>query len=264
MWSMYKLSSDWKTDLEILKLTGSEIIQNIDYLIIRTPTNPNYHWGNFLMVLDPNSVDSATRWIGTFQNEFPYANWTSIGLPCMPRKIDAWESNGINLEQLEIMTTQQLPIFSTLSDEYTSRIISGDDWELLINKEIQENLDSGQFDHLVHEKFVRDTNRSRKSLCDAGKASWFGVFHDDSLVANLGIVACDNIGRYQSVETNQAHRRKGLASHLIRIAADWAREKSCNEFVIITESTNNAGLLYKKVGFRSQLGGVSAYKEPLK
>ena len=41
-----------KTDLIFSKFSGT-LIERDDYLIIQTPDNPGYHWGNFLIF--PNS-----------------------------------------------------------------------------------------------------------------------------------------------------------------------------------------------------------------
>ena len=49
---MKELSFDWATDLEILRLTGSDIQEYKDHIIVKTPSNPKYHWGNCLLVLD--------------------------------------------------------------------------------------------------------------------------------------------------------------------------------------------------------------------
>ena len=69
------------------------------------------------------------------------------------------------------------------------------------------------------------------------------------------------LARYQSVETDQAHRRKGLASHLLGLAASWSKERGCDSWVIVTEATNAAGLVYRRAGFTPDVSEVNAYNK---
>jgi GNAT superfamily N-acetyltransferase len=99
-------------------------------------------------------------------------------------------------------------------------------------------------------------------LSDKGLAAWFGAFYKSELVADLGIVICEESARYQSVQTDEMHRGKGLASHLLGQAASWAGQKGCTSWVIVTESTNGAGRIYRKAGFKPDLETVTVYKSP--
>ena len=63
----------WATDLAILELTGSSVDHRETYVVVRTPGNPDYHWGHCLLVTDKASVSDADRWAGIFHEEFPEA-----------------------------------------------------------------------------------------------------------------------------------------------------------------------------------------------
>jgi GNAT superfamily N-acetyltransferase len=256
------LSLDWATDLEILRLTGSDIQEFADHIIVKTPSNPTYHWGNCLLVLDHSLVDQAQTWVSKFHQNFPQANWISIALPVLPKNTDDWESQGIKLEPLEVLQINQLPKSFPLPSGYQVRALAGEDWDLLAQKEIAENSISKMYEPNDYEDFINQTNQMRKELCQKGKAAWFGAFSNDELVANLGIVVCETTGRYQSVETHISHRRRGLASHLLGIAARWSADNGCVNWVIATEATNDAGRVYRRAGFESVVGSVNAYKPP--
>ena len=43
-------SLGFRTDLRLLEMTGSEIEDRGTHLVIRTPANPTYFWGNFLLL----------------------------------------------------------------------------------------------------------------------------------------------------------------------------------------------------------------------
>ena len=58
---MHRMPRGWATDLAILEMTGSSIDDRGDHVVVRTRGNPDYHWGNCLLVTDPASVDDAHR-----------------------------------------------------------------------------------------------------------------------------------------------------------------------------------------------------------
>jgi hypothetical protein len=84
----------WATDLAILEHSGSTVEDRGDHLLVRTPDNPGFHWGNCLIVRDENAVDDAGRWVQTFRSAFPEATWVAIGLIRMPNDQDAWAAGG--------------------------------------------------------------------------------------------------------------------------------------------------------------------------
>jgi GNAT superfamily N-acetyltransferase len=154
-----------------------------------------------------------------------------------------------------------LPKQRPLAPGYTARIFQEHDWETLTARELAEGLTEGGYESAVIESFVLETNANRKQLVDSGKAAWFGAFLEGEIVANLGMVICGETGRYQSVETNISHRRKGLASHLLGLAAIWSQDLGCKNWVIVTQETNDAGRVYRRAGFSPDISAVNAYKK---
>jgi GNAT superfamily N-acetyltransferase len=259
--ALFTISPGWKTDLAILALGGSEIETFDDHLVVRTPTNPEYHWGNCLLVLDPASVDKNEKWVERLRSVFPNNDWIAIGLPLMPSNVAAWEKQGITLEQLDVLSTSSLPTSQPLPYGYTSRHFDERDWETLTRREISYLLAEGGYEPAATEAFAIESNASRRRLCAAGDAAWFGAYREDELVASLGIVTCGTTARYQSVETNEAHRGKGLASHLLGLAASWSQKQGFSSWVIVTEEANAAGRVYRRAGFAPDISEVNAYKK---
>ena len=259
---MTRMPPGWATDVAILELTGSQVTDRGDHLVIRTPDNPDYHWGNCLLVTDPAAVDDADRWTAAFAAEFPDASWFAAGLAAMPSDTRAWTDRDIELEQLDVLTTTTPPATAPLPDGYTVRELAGDDWDLVAARDIAENARTGEYDDAVHARFVHGTVASRRVLGERGLAAFFGAFADDDLVADLGIVRCGTLARFQDVSTDAAHQRRGLASHLLGVAAAWAADRGCRTWVIVTESTNAAGRVYRRAGFALDDAEFNAYRHP--
>lgn len=259
---MSELPVGWATDIAVLEHSGSSVDDHGDHLVIRTPHNPGYHWGNCMFVTDAGAIDDAGRWLQTFHAAFPSAAWVAIGLCRMPADASAWAEQGVELELDDVLATSSVPLQKPLPDGYSVRRIDGDDWEQVVTRAMAENDHSGEHEPESYERFVRARVQSQRTLSERDVAAFFGAFDGGTLVADLGIVRCGTTARYQSVGTDAGHRRRGLASHLLGIAARWAGDLGCDRWVIITEATNPAGRVYRSVGFEPTVSNAQAYRRP--
>ena len=108
--------------------------------------------------------------------------------------------------------------------------------------------------------FQRGATAAKARMCAAGVAVFLGAFDGPDLVADLGIVDCgEGIARYQSVVTAEPHRRRGLASHLLGVAADWAHARACDRLVILADADGAPSHLYRSLGFSPVLRSAQAY-----
>lgn len=253
-----QLSPGRRTDLAILRLEGAIVSEREDHLVVRSPNNPGFHWGNFVLVTTGDGSD-ADRWLSIFAQEFPDARHVAIDLPRMPDPA-GYAAHGVAIVTDDVLVSRSLPTRPPLPQGYVARILgTDDDWEQLIQRNIQENLDTGEHEPAGYECFTRDQAMARRELVSAGHAAFFGAFAGADLVADLGIVVLGDTARYQSVGTAYHHRRKGLAGHLLGAAAAWAAERGVHEWVIVTGSTNPAGRLYRSLGFGEAAQNVQAY-----
>jgi GNAT superfamily N-acetyltransferase len=252
----------WATDLAILEHTGSVVEDHDDHLVVRTAANPDFHWGNFLLVTDDEAVDDADRWVTAFRAAHPEATWVAIGLPRMPVAGDAWLAHGIELELEDVLSTTTLPRSTPLPGGYTVRRFTGRDWDQDLARAIAENDHAREEDPVSFLRFARGQLQARQDLSARDVGAWFGAFADGALVADLGIVRCGATARYQDVTTDEEHRGRGLASHLLGVAAQWAADRGCEQWVIVTGATNPAGRVYRRLGFEPDAGTVQAYRRP--
>ncbi|MFL6022530.1 MAG: GNAT family N-acetyltransferase [Marmoricola sp.] len=245
----------WTTDLAVLRFGGSLVEEHSDHLVVRTPENPAYHWGNFVLVTDAASADDAERWRAVFAAEFPDAKHLAVGLPREPSK-DAWRGSGI--EASDVLVNEGEVLGRPLPRGYTVRQIrSAADWDAstAMNDE-----------HYPGEpEFARLRSVTRARLVAEGHLAWFGAFTkaEDRLAAELGIVAVgDGLARYQSVLTHVEHRRRGLTGHLLAVAAELARSRGAQTLVIIADADGDAGRLYRAAGFQHTETDWQAYWRP--
>jgi GNAT superfamily N-acetyltransferase len=256
------LDAGWATDIAVHELSGATVEDLGSHLVVRSPLNPRYHWGNCILVREPGAADEADRWVGVFSETFPLADWLAIGLRRLPADDASWRELGAELEAIEVLTTSKLPRQTALPEGYEVRRLTGADWEQTVRLSVDENARTGSYPSESYETFSRVRAERGRTLCEREDdvAAYFGAFADGVLAAQLGIVRCGSLARYQSVLTDEAHRRRGLASHLVGVAASWAADRGCARWVIVTETTNPALAVYRGVGFASDGGNVQAYR----
>lgn len=259
---MLPLPPGWATDLAVLTLTGSTVDDRRDHLVVRTPANPGYHWGNFVLVTEDAAVADASRWIAVFGACFPDADWLAIGLVRPPEDERAWVAHGLRPEVDDVLTTSTLPREAPLPDGCTARRLHGDDWEQVLRRALAENVRSGEEAPAAYEAYARRLVAVRRELSDRDTAAFFGAFTDGQLVADLGVVRCGAVARYQSVSTDEAHRGRGLASHLLGVAGRWAGEHGCRRWVIVTDAANRAARVYRRAGFEADVGSALVHRRP--
>ncbi|HET6166202.1 MAG TPA: GNAT family N-acetyltransferase [Marmoricola sp.] len=250
----------WHTDIAVLRRTGSLIEEAPDHLVVRTPDNPLYHWGNFVLVTDPRAVGDAQRWLDVFESEFPDAAHRSVGLVAEPPDPEAWTSHGLAVEHDDVLVTDTCPDRTPVPQGYlVKQLADAVEWEQSNGLRIAEFA----ADDAREAQFERTTTDARIAMSRAGHTAWFGAFHGDQLAAELGIVDCgDGVARYQAVVTDEEHRRRGLASHLLGVAAAWAEQRGAGTWVILAEVDGGAGRLYRARGFVPTARGTRAYLKP--
>lgn len=250
-----RLPLGWQTDLAVLRLDDSEIEDHGDHLVVRTPDNPGYYWGNFVLALA--DADDAARWLAVFEEAHPGATHRSVGLATKPTDVAAWTAAGFELEYDDVLTAGSLPDTRPLPAGYTARALTSEaDWQASVELNVASFPDE--------EEFERASVRRRRRLAESGQAAWIGAFADTGdLAAELGIVDVgDGVARYQSVLTHTQHRRRGLTGHLLGVAAGWAAERGCARTVIVADEGGDADRLYRAAGFQPADRGWRAIRRP--
>lgn len=74
------ISLGYRTDLMVRVLEGSEVVDHFGYVTVRTPANPDFWWGNFLLLPARAAQGEAGQWLSLFTAEFPAAAHVALGL----------------------------------------------------------------------------------------------------------------------------------------------------------------------------------------
>ena len=72
-------SLGFRTDLALLERAGSTIEDCGDHLVVRSPSNPTFYWGNFLLLDHVPAADRVDAWLERFVAALPAARHRSLG-----------------------------------------------------------------------------------------------------------------------------------------------------------------------------------------
>ena len=249
-----KLTSlGFQTDLALLRLGSTEIVDNGDHLVLRTPDNPAYWWGNFLLLADVPAPAESQHWLDRFAAEFPDAQHLAIGVDGTTGTADQLQwfaDRGMNAEAQAVMTATSVHLPTRPNPQAVYRqLITDDDWTQNVDLRLRCNEDKQE--PVRYREFATAKSASYRRLITAGHGGWFGAFVDGTLVAQMGLFrAGDGLARFQSVETDPAHRRRGLAGTLVHHVSEYGfAELGAKTLVMVADPNYFAMELYRNVGF---------------
>jgi GNAT superfamily N-acetyltransferase len=248
-------SLGYRTDLIFPTFEG-QITDRGDYLVIRTPSNPTFYWGNFLLFDHPPGESEFAKWREIFAKEIgtpPEVKHQAFGWDTTEKDkgvIQPFLDRGYYLEHSAVLTAQRdwLTLKSTAG--VTIRpLVSNDDWDQSIEKQVicREPI----FSEDGYRVFRQHQVQRYRDMVSGGLGAWFGAFSGDRLVADLGIFCTEELARYQSVQTHPDFRKRGIAGALVYNAALYALDHFNVEIlVIVAEVDSPAERLYKSIGFQ--------------
>jgi hypothetical protein len=239
-------SLGFRTDLALRALEGAAIDDRGDYLVIRSPDNPDFWWGNFLLLRDPPRTGGT--WLTRFAAEFPTARHVAIGVDTAEDQIATPEeflAAGLEPERATVLTAVGVRPPPHPNTDAEIRFLDSDaDWRQSVDLAVRCFGVGEPGDYLDRRA------AAQRRLTEEGTGAWFGAFVGGRLVAQLGLFdAGDGYARYQHVETDPAARRQGLAGTLVWHAGRYGREVlHARTLVIVADPADVAIRVYCACG----------------
>jgi RimJ/RimL family protein N-acetyltransferase len=262
-------SLGFRTDVALRVLEGAEVTDRGDYLVVRSPGQPDFWWGNFLLLACWPGPGTGDRWLARFAAEFPLARHVAIGVDRAGEDgagedgagedgagEDRAGGNGVTPAEFlaaglepqrdTVLTCAAVgppPHPSTAAE--IRRLESDADWQQSVDLTVR------CFGPGESRDYLEDRTAARRRLTRAGHGAWFGAFAGGRLLAQLGLFdAGHGHARYQHVETDPEARRRGLAGTLVWHAGRYGREVlGASTFVIVADPADVAIRVYRACGF---------------
>lgn len=254
----------FRTDLAMLQHSGSLVEDRGTHLVVRTPDNPAYWWGNFLLLpAAPADADEARAWLATFETELPEARHRTFGVDGRDGRADdlaPFAELGLSTEWSSVLTATAVHEPPRPHHAATYRPLESDaDWSQ------QVELDQAGEDLTTHSlEFVTARVAAQRRLVAAGYGAWWGAFEGAELRASLGLfLASPGLARFQSVKTHPDARGRGLAGTLVhRVSRYGLDELGAETLVMVADPAYLAIRVYRSVGFTDTEHQLQAERRP--
>lgn len=256
-------SLGFRTDLMVLELGGSEIERHERHVVVRTPANPTYWWGNFVLFADPVGAQELSGRLELFADAFPDAEHVAWGIDSTDGAagdVEALVAAGFEVGRDTVLTASELrPPARTVDAEL--RPLRGDaDWRRAFELHVAC---ADPADEAVTEEFLDGRVAAARALTERGHATWFGAFANGTMLSSLGIVSDGSgLSRFQAVETHPDARRRGLASALVHLAGQTALDGGATRLVIVADPDYHAIGIYRSLGFAETETTVQLTRRP--
>ncbi len=244
------LSPGHATDLLFHRDAGI-VTSYTDFLCIRTPSNPTFWWGNYLLLATPPTPADVLRWdmlfrqlISNHQVQSTHRAYRWLG---GIGAANQFVERGFALTRDDCLTCSRFIAPQHVTDGIEIRNYRDDDWDAAIA--LQVLCREAHHDEHGSLAFRRPQFELYRRMESAGKGARFGAFIGDLLVADLGIYVDGQLGRYNNVSTHPAFRRRGIAAKLVYEAGRMATQRfNLTQCVIVTEA-DGPNRIYRRLGF---------------
>lgn len=242
-------SLGFRTELALLEGSGTEVVDRGTHLVVRTPDNPTYYWGNCLVLPTAPRADEVDGWVEEHRREFS-APHVTLGIDVTNGKgLKPLRKAGLHVDLVQAMAAEAVvPPSRPASDLVARRLAGDDDWDQLVDLTLAGEEDDP---HLTRE-FVQRKTDSYRHLVESGQGHWWGAFVDGNLASGLGVFrAGPGLARYQSVKTHPDARGRGLCGTLVHHAGvDALASLEATTLVMCADPSYSAIRIYRSVGFR--------------
>ncbi|MBW8483071.1 GNAT family N-acetyltransferase [Actinomadura parmotrematis] len=262
---MTVLSLGFRSDLMLLGLQGSTVEQRDGHLAVRTPGNPGFYWGNFLLLAGPPAPGTVAGWVEVFRRAFPDAAHVAIGIDGvagLAGHTGELAGAGLDIDRNTVMTASAVRPPPRPNEDAEFRVLAGDaDWRAALELRVATHADAGI---PGYREFAERHLTAMRRLQDRGHGAWFGAFQGGRMVSGLGVFG-DGSGtvRYQSVDTHPEHRNQGLAGTLVHLAGRYALERMAARTLVIVADPGYAAIrIYRSVGFTDSETQVQLQRTP--
>ena len=256
-----------RTDVALLELGGSVVEHHDDHLVVRTPGNPTFWWGNFLLVGSVPEPAETSRWLARFEEALPDARHVAVAFDTTTGRAEqlaGFAGRGLTVEAATVMTAEAVhePAHPQWAAAYRALHADGD-WAQWVDLRVACR-DGNHSEEGIREYSVRQSVAYR-SLVDDGHGQWFGAFESGRLLSSMGLFrASDGLARFQSVETHPDARRRGLAGTLVHHVSRFGlTELGAHTLVMVADPTYDAIRLYRSVGFSDSESLLQAERAPV-
>ncbi|OUS05693.1 hypothetical protein A9Q96_10860 [Rhodobacterales bacterium 52_120_T64] len=199
-----------------------------DCISVRTPKNPDYFSGNFLLFQRPPDLADFANWIEKFETVFaPYPavrhhtfQWLPTTTPD-PAVLEEFKHAGFTIDETSVLAARTVHDDKPAPEGVEFRQIRTDaEWLAVIDAQTRDGFPKIPMSE--YRRYKEATFANYREMSEQGLGGWWGAFKGKVLVADLGLFFGEGVGRFQSVETSPEHRRQGICRAMVSHVSNQA------------------------------------------
>lgn len=242
-----------RTDLAI-ESDRAIVTEHADFIAVRTPQNPGYHFGNVLIFDRAPHAGDEDRWTQCFEEVFGadagvrHAAFAWSGANA--GSVEGFTALGYAVQDRVVLTAAQVHQFAVPAGLHVRPFRGDDDWNAQLDLSLATR--DEVYDEQRYRRFKAAQIAYHREI-SGHRGAWLGMFDGAQLVGSCGIYAVGNrIARYQDVGVLPAHRNRGIARCLVAQAGRFAIERfGAAQLVIVADADDFARRIYERCGFTS-------------
>jgi hypothetical protein len=251
------------TDLMLIRWDGSVEVLDDGVICARSPANPTFYFGNFLLFPDAPAAGNTRDWVTRFQAAF--ANDPRVRHVCLRwdrtdgslGHADELRAAGFTIEETIVLSSSAPHPPPRLAEATLRRIESASDWAQVEALQVATMVE--QFGAHA-DSFARAQMARYREFVSSGRGAWFGAFVGATLAADMGVFVDHGLARFQAVETALAFRRRGLCGTLAHFVAERALADLGASRLVLVGLPDHTAAIYESVGFEPVERLVAAFR----
>ena len=232
-----------------------------DAAALRCGSDPSFRWGNLLVLKAPMVPGTRGRWEARFAEAFE-------DVPGIDHVTFAWTGGDGALDELEaagyepdrntvrVATAAQLEDAGPVPHGFDLRPVDGDDWGAVLAMQLAECLPQDAAEDASAYRTHRERRIAVYRDVAAGRrpglrGAWYLATLHGEPAGTMGVYVRDGLGRFQFVLVAAEHRRKGVATAMVRAVAQEGIERwGAKRLLIVGDEGTPADAIYARLGFR--------------
>ncbi len=250
-----------------LSLLDAEFCDRGEYLVVRSPQEPQFYWGNLLVFSGPPDGASRSRWEALFAQEFAdlpgveHMTFTwdlAVGPKSKAPELAEFQAAGYEVESTVVLTAKAVTAARHPNQQVEIRPLASEA-EWLETLELQVLTREEGHSEASYRAFAEGRLASLRRRVRAGQGLWYAAFERGRQVASLGIFWDGGAARFQTVITHPNHRRQGICGTLVHhVGSQTLSRHDVDALVMLADTEYHAARIYESVGFAATetIGGV--------
>jgi ribosomal protein S18 acetylase RimI-like enzyme len=254
-----ELGVGWQSEL-LAHRFGAEISERDDCIVLRSPGNPTFYWGNCLILPKPPRDRELAYWLRRFDEEIarlqPESSHLAFGVnaTALSEPLPAWRAAGVDeMDATAVLALEANDLCAPPAARDVPGVMLREldlPFELPMVVQAQVDARDPSFDEAGYRVFRERAMQRIAAMRGLGSAQWFGAVMGATLAADCGLIHDGDIGRFQHVQTQPAWRRRGLCRALVHHVCRQAFQHLRLRRLVMCADPNDVAIgIYRSLGF---------------